>query len=110
MGTFRELLEEVKEDMVKVLDFQDIPFDYLVEKLVKERDVAVRPFFQVMMNIPPSTQNRVDVKKQDLSVQGSDLSMTSFPVDMVEEEHFDLTWTFSDEDEYHSNYIFGRYF
>jgi len=93
---FESYLSSCIKNVSEMLQYQDIPFNLIVDKLVKRRNPSVRPFFQVLMNIAPTTASRTDLPFTD------DLTMKSYPLEMVEEEHFDLSWIFSDEDEFHN--------
>jgi non-ribosomal peptide synthetase component F len=54
--TFREALQRVRETTLKTYEFQDTPFEKLVEELAPERDFGQSAFFQIMFslqNLPP---------------------------------------------------------
>jgi len=47
--TFREFLQEVKEQAIEAFDHQDYPFDELVKRVVSERDYSRNPLFDTMI-------------------------------------------------------------
>jgi non-ribosomal peptide synthetase component F len=47
--TFSELLEQVRTTMLEAYANQDVPFEKIVETVVKERDPGISPLFQVML-------------------------------------------------------------
>ncbi|MBC7913798.1 MAG: AMP-binding protein, partial [Pyrinomonadaceae bacterium] len=46
---FNELLEDVKQTMLGAYNHQEVPFDRIVEAVVKERDSGRNPLFDVML-------------------------------------------------------------
>jgi amino acid adenylation domain-containing protein len=48
--TFRELVGRVRQETLHVMANQDVPFDYLVQRLRPERLPGQNPFFQVMLS------------------------------------------------------------
>jgi amino acid adenylation domain-containing protein len=65
---FSELLEEVKGTTMEAYAHQEVPFEKVVEVVVKERDMSRSPLFQVMFTL----QNTPDVL--ELKFSGLDLS------------------------------------
>jgi non-ribosomal peptide synthetase component F len=55
--SFTELLQQVKTTTLQAYEHGDVPFEKVVEAVVRERDMSRSPLFQVMMvwqNTPPS--------------------------------------------------------
>jgi len=49
--TFEEMLRRVRSVVVDAINYQDLPFEKLVEELQPERSVNHTPLFQVMLNV-----------------------------------------------------------
>ena len=65
--TFGEYLEQVKHTTLGAYDYQDIPFDQLVNVLRPDRSLAHAPLFQVLVGY----QN---TPREDLALPGLKLS------------------------------------
>ena len=49
--SFRQLLEEVKDTTLAAYSHQEVPFEKVVDAVVKERDMSRNPLFQVMFSL-----------------------------------------------------------
>jgi amino acid adenylation domain-containing protein/non-ribosomal peptide synthase protein (TIGR01720 family) len=54
--TFRTLLRRVRDAALAAYQNQDVPFEQLVSRLVRERDAGVNPLFQVMFTLEGASQ------------------------------------------------------
>ncbi len=59
--SFAGLLQQVKATTLEAYDHQEIPFEKVVEAVVKEREVSYSPLFQVMLVL----QNKPDIAQLD---------------------------------------------
>ena len=50
-SSFIELLQQVKATTMEAYEHQDVPFEKVVEVVVKERDMSRNPLFQVMLGL-----------------------------------------------------------
>ncbi|QJB31840.1 non-ribosomal peptide synthase/polyketide synthase [Chitinophaga oryzae] len=61
--TFGTLLQQIKQTTLAAYDHQELPFEKIVEAVVKERDMARNPLFQVMFalqNAPAAPELELD--------------------------------------------------
>ncbi|MBC9929148.1 non-ribosomal peptide synthetase [Chitinophaga qingshengii] len=85
---FRKLLQQVKETTLDAYNYQDVPFEKVVETVVKDRDPSRSPLFQtmfVMQNVP----GEEDLKLGEVIWSGEDVPITT--------AKFDLTFFVADE-------------
>uniref|UniRef100_UPI00313ED713 amino acid adenylation domain-containing protein n=1 Tax=Dyadobacter sp. OTU695 TaxID=3043860 RepID=UPI00313ED713 len=67
-SSFKDILDSVKENTIRVFKNQDVPFEKVVEALALPRDLAESPFFQVLIvlqdenNTEPLTIDGLDVQ------------------------------------------------
>ncbi|WP_430909741.1 condensation domain-containing protein, partial [Maribacter sp. 2-571] len=86
---FTELLEQVKGTTLGAYDHQEVPFEKVVDRVVKTRDMSRSPLFQVMFNF------MVDDQGEDTITLGS-LELTEEPFEETTSQFdlsFDITQT-----------------
>ncbi|MCW3467114.1 non-ribosomal peptide synthase/polyketide synthase [Chitinophaga nivalis] len=86
---FSALLQQVKAMLLEAYDHQDIPFEKVVEAVVKERDLSRNPLFQVMFELQnaPDTDT-FTLKDLELSMENAahTTSMFDMSVSLKEDE------------------------
>ena len=80
--SFRELLQRVREVALGAYDHQDLPFEYLVDRLGVERDMGHSPLFQVMFTLD-SAASSGELATSDLSIRSFDSETTTARFDLV---------------------------
>ena len=80
--TFIELLQQVKRTTLEAYENQEVPFEKIVNAIVKERDMSRNPIFQVMFvlqntpEIPNLNLAEVQVSKEDYERRTSSFDLT----------------------------------
>ena len=82
---FRQILRSVRDETIKALENQDLPFEKLLQDLRIERSLDHSPLFSVMLNLRSTTQSVPRL---------SGLSVSRIPVDLGTAK-FDLTLNLS---------------
>ena len=90
--SFRELVRQVRGFALEAYAHQDVPFEKLVEELVRQRSVDITPLFQVMFTF----QN---MPKQILKLRGLEMEELPFETGIAK---FDLTGEVYEDDEEHT--------
>ncbi|MEO6588660.1 MAG: condensation domain-containing protein, partial [Pyrinomonadaceae bacterium] len=83
-ASFIELLKEVRATTMEAYECQDIPFEKVVEAVLKERDSSRTPVFQVMFvlrNTPAAPELRFD--EITLSIEGREKNTSKFDLTFV---------------------------
>ncbi len=65
--TFREYLAELKRTNLDAQANQDVPFEYLVERLKPQRSTSHAPLFQIMFNMNTNEAGTVQLRELELT-------------------------------------------
>ncbi len=79
--TFSELLQQVKTTTLEAYEHQDVPFERVVEEVIKERDASRTPLFQVMLvlaNTPESS--KLGFGEVELSLESFETKISKFDI------------------------------
>jgi tyrocidine synthetase-3 len=93
--TFHHLLKQVKTRTLQAFEYQDYPFEELVERAAVNRDLSRSPLFDVMFilhtqwtpspgNIPPENSQSVAIKSYDYNKNTSEFDLTLIGFDQGE--------------------------
>ena len=66
--SFEELLAQVRETTLKAYQYQDVPFEQVVEALQPERSLSYSPLFQVMFILQNAPMSDVELPDVNLSL------------------------------------------
>ena len=68
--TFKEVLHKVRQVTWNAYDYQDLPFEKLVEELHPERDLSYNPLFQVKFRLENPPTEKIEIPGLTLSSLG----------------------------------------
>ncbi|WP_298511898.1 non-ribosomal peptide synthetase [uncultured Kordia sp.] len=89
--SFNEVYEKVKKTTLKAYQFQDYPFDHLVEDLSLKRDVSRSAIFDIMITLQSSSQETMldaAYKNDDVHDLGDCISRFDLEIDFEEKEGY----------------------
>ena len=89
-SSFSDLLQQIRRQTLDAYQHQDVPFEKVVEAVVKERDMSRSPLFQVML-----------VLQNNAAISGDGLPGIGFRRETVEHvtSKFDITFTIAESPE-----------
>lgn len=98
--TFRQLLDQVKESVLKAYQDQDLPFEKLVEKIQPTREINHNPLFQIwfnMLNLESQPLTLDEIKVKNLSQSHTNIS-SKFDLNIYiqeSENSLQLNWVYN---------------
>jgi hypothetical protein len=85
-AAFRTLLHQVKLSTLEAYDHQQVPFEKVVERVVKERDMSRSPLFQILfslLNTEDSGAGAEGLEELGLSEYAAETLTTQFDLDVA---------------------------
>ncbi|MGG2065340.1 non-ribosomal peptide synthase/polyketide synthase [Bacillus sp. S14(2024)] len=81
--TFREILNQTKKKALKAYEYQDIPFEKVVEAVQPERSMSHSPIFQTMFTLQNIKQERLDLSGRSIEMVESNMSIAKFDLSLT---------------------------
>ncbi|MDP1419335.1 non-ribosomal peptide synthase/polyketide synthase [Peribacillus simplex] len=81
--TFREILSQIKKKALKAYEYQDIPFEKVVEAVQPERSTSHSPIFQTMFTLQNIKQERLELSGRSLEMIESNISIAKFDLSLT---------------------------
>src|SRR5690606_13158587 len=85
-GNFLAFLTAVHSQVLKALEYQEYPFDKLVDELLKERDAAHAPFFDIYLALQNNEAPEVDFDTFRFSTIHFDRKVSRYDLNFMFEE------------------------
>lgn len=96
LESFAEVLTRIRNTTLEANQYQDVPFEQLVDLLKVNRDLNRNPIFQVMFNfLKASKEDRESTQKIKMSLMGSSYPIAKFDLTLnVYESEEGIAWGF----------------
>jgi len=96
-NSFRELLKVIKDETLACYEYQDYPFDLLVEQLEPDRDLSQSPLFNVMLAHNNAETQDLNLVMKDINISGyahsDEFNMSKFDLIFFMDEVHDQVYT-----------------
>lgn len=89
-STFREVLYKVKDTALEAYDYQDMPFELLVDEIKPQRDLSRNPIFQVAFNFGNIPMPLSDIPGATISVMPAHSDVSQFDMTLLMWEENDI--------------------
>ena len=86
-ASFISLLAQVKTTCLEAYEYQDTPFEKIVDLVQPVRDMAVSPLFQIMFELQNTPEEALDEKFQSYPFGSSDISKFDLTMSLIEGPH-----------------------
>ncbi len=87
-SSFEELLNDVKQTVLESFDHQNLPFENLVDAIVKEKSITNTPLFQVMFDYQESPLKNINLTDLKLEVIEQEIFVSKFDLlFLLEDDH-----------------------
>jgi len=84
--SFEELLEEVRKQTIESFDHQILPFDKIVDNVVKEKNITHSPLFQVMYDYQEAPLKNLKLSNISLELVDQEISSAKFDLVFIIED------------------------
>jgi len=97
-STFRDLLHQVKDVTLGGYDHQQAPFEKVVDRVVKSRDMSMSPLFQVMFDLQNTPEEEemvlpgVELSEYDYQDTTSQFDLTLTAIESGDSLQFSITY------------------
>ncbi|WP_075344662.1 non-ribosomal peptide synthetase [Tenacibaculum agarivorans] len=91
--SFKQLLNQIKQTTLQAYDHQLVPFEKIVDKVVKTRNTSTSPLFQVMFVLQNTPSNsKIEIEDVEISVLEAERTTAKFDLTMhVSEEDLGIS-------------------
>ncbi|MEX0323229.1 MAG: amino acid adenylation domain-containing protein [Puniceicoccaceae bacterium] len=80
--TFKQLIEQIREQSIESTEYQDLPFDKIVEKLNPERNMRQHPVFQVIFALQNAGDSVFEIDDLQVKPYGVSNEKTRFDLEL----------------------------